>query len=116
MKAIVVKNDDFKTIGFEVTTTTGERVFSWGISAHSNVWTKEVSFEKNAEAIFELKALGVRLAERESFVTDWFDVVLENNINEKMQKAGIEGIKFEKNKKQIEQLEKQIERLINTIK
>lgn len=80
MKAIVVKNNDFQTIGFEVISN-GVTLFNWGISSclKSN-FQKEVNAETWMPQIFELIKLKGILEEQNGFIREFFSVAGKNNM------------------------------------
>lgn len=81
MKAILVKNDDFKTIGFTVRNKNNGILFQWRISdtAPSN-YRKELNVEDNIESIFELVKLQGKKEEAVNAVSRFFDVATSNNM------------------------------------
>lgn len=74
MVAIIVKDDLFKTIGFEVTEN-NSTLFAWGISPvlKSN-FQKQLNLNSNTiTLIFDLVRMSARISEREYFVSNVFD-------------------------------------------
>lgn len=108
MKIYVVKNDDFKTVGIEVEEN-GCRLFFHGVSRYSKQWIKEVSFEKNAQIIFDLIAIKREIEVRKNYISEWFETAKQNNI-----KHG--GIDFSSTEEKIIQLTRELERLIEKVK
>lgn len=110
MKAIVVKNNEFQTIGFEVTAS-AKTLFSWGVSPSSQFyWTKTVNVNDWMTEIFELVRLEAQISEAKSFVSDFFNVALANGIIENGQ-----SVKFEGNQNRIARLERKLENIIKNI-
>ena len=110
MKAIVVKNNEFQTIGFEVTASAGT-LFSWGISPSSSLyWTKPVNVNDWMTEIFELVRIEAQLSEANQFVRDFFTVASQNELL----KEG-KSVKFEGNQNRIARLEGKLENIIKNI-
>ena len=105
MKATIVKNDKFETVGFEVKNE-NNTVFSWGISPNGMYFVKDVSFSTWANDIFELVSLNAKLAEQNNFTRKAFDHVICKNLNE---------IRLKSNKDEIDATEKKIESIISKI-
>lgn len=105
MKATIVKDNNFKTIGFEVTLN-GKSLYSWGIAPQPTNFTKEVNTNDWAKEIFTLVSLEAKLSEQRNFISKAFDYLIAD-------KKG--GIKFRDNGKEIEQTEKAIESIISKI-
>ena len=78
MKAIIVKNNDFKTVGFEVTAS-GNTLLSWGVAPVAIYFCKEVSVNDWMTEIFELVNLKAKISEQDSFPRNFFQC-LENSI------------------------------------
>lgn len=79
MKTIVVKNNSFETIGFQV--KQGENViFHWGTSPNQYVFVKEVNTYEWTKEIFELVSLRAQINERCNFVSNFVDVLKKSNI------------------------------------
>lgn len=74
MKAVIVKNDQFETIGFEVTES-NTTIFNWGIAAQPWNFKKEIDTEKYFESILELIRLEARLSERDKFFHEMVEVL-----------------------------------------
>lgn len=110
MKAIIVKNNDFKTIGFEVTAS-ARTLFSWGISPclKSN-FQKEVNVDDWMTEIFELVRIQERIREAKSFTREFFDVASKNGIL----KDGL-PICFNENLEKVEMLERTMENIVKNI-
>lgn len=104
MKAIIVKDDNFKTVGFEVTEKE-ERVFAWGISPNPMAFTKEVYLANYLLDIFKLVKLNAKLEEQEHFVSNFFN----HSIDKK-------NARCSDNKREIDETKDEIERIIQGIK
>lgn len=110
MKAVVVKNNQFETVGFEVTEN-GKTLFTWGISPDSPFfWTKTVSTDKWISDIFELVRLEGMINNEKNFSIDFFKVALENSLI-------VEGqsVSFKANREKLENLEAKFENIIKNI-
>lgn len=110
MKATVVKNNNFETIGFEVTAS-ARILFSWGVSPSSPLyWTKPVNVNDWMTEIFELVRIKAQIGEAENFVFDFFEVAKMNGLVEENQ-----AVKFAANKIRLERLNGQMENIIKNI-
>lgn len=110
MKAIVVKNNEFQTIGFEVTAS-AKTLFSWGVSPSSPLyWTKPVNVDDWMTEIFELVRIKAQISEAKNFVHDFFEVAKINGLIEDGQ-----AVKFEANKVRLERLESKLENIVKNI-
>ena len=110
MKAIIVKNNEFQTIGFEVTDS-AKTLFSWGISPSSPLyWTKTVNVNDWMTEIFELVRLEAQIIEANQFVRDFFTVASANELL----KEG-KSVKFEGNQNRIARLGSKMENIIKNI-
>lgn len=110
MKAVVVKNNQFETIGFEVTANS-KTLFSWGVAPVMQLhFVKEVSTDDWMTEIFELVKLEAKLSEEKNFARKFFDLAFSEN----MIKDG-KSICFSESKTRIVKLEKSIENIIKNI-
>ena len=110
MKATVVKNNQFETIGFEVTANS-KTLFSWGVAPVMQLhFVKEVSTDDWMTEIFELVKLEAKLSEEKNFSRKFFDLAFSEN----MIKEG-KSICFNESKTRIVKLEKSIENIIKNI-
>lgn len=109
MKAIIVKNDNFETIGFQVSIES-TTVFNWGISASSFYFCKEVSAKKYCTTIFELVKMQTKLHELKNFMSRFFQCVKDSKDANKDCGYNLGSIDEE-----IKQLEARIQRTINEI-
>lgn len=80
MKATIVKNNNFETIGFEVTVN-GRSIFSWGISSmlRSN-FQKQINVKDWMTEIFELVKIEGQLKEAREFVRNFFELAIDNKL------------------------------------
>ena len=75
MKAIIIKNNEFKTIGFEVIAN-GEKVFTWGVSTLLKTnYQKEIDVREHINAIFRLVELRGRLVALNGYASDFFEAL-----------------------------------------
>jgi len=110
MKARIVKNNQFETIGFEVTAN-GKTLFSWGVAPVMQLYfVKEVNANDWMTEIFELVRLEAKLSEEKNFSRKFFDLAFSEN----MIKDG-KSICFGESKNRITKLEKSIENIIKNI-
>lgn len=80
MKAILVKNNNFETIGFEVISN-GRTLFSWGISsALKSNFQKEINVNDWMIQIFDLVKLQGILQERNEAVRNFFQAAGDNKL------------------------------------
>ena len=110
MKAIVVKNNQFETIGFEVISN-GRTLFSWGISSTLKTnFQKEINVNDWMVQIFDLVRLQATLEEQERETGNFFKVGHEN-------KVLVEGIGYNIifYQKQIEESKRKIENIVKNI-
>ena len=78
MKAIIVKNDNFETIGFEVSIKKdGEkRVYHWGISPCPMYYTKQVRLTE--DQLVNIIRLAAQIHEVKRFSGHFWDIVTRN--------------------------------------
>jgi hypothetical protein len=108
MKAIIVKDNDFKTIGFEVTAS-AKTLFKWGISPSSpSYWTKEINVNDWMTEIFALVRLDAELGELLEFKRKFFELAGDSGMIEEGR-----GVNFEKHD---EKVKREIEMIANIIK
>lgn len=108
MKAIIVKNDDFETVGFEVQTREGNTFYRWGISPHSMVFTKQIDADRYMMDIHELIQLEKELQMLDSFVSTFFDIAKANDLLKKGK-----GVKMQVLDEKKEQVKKRINQIIS---
>lgn len=117
MKAYLVKDDEFKTVGFQVENNNGHALFSWGID-HSSpfYYSKYISPEDYIETIVELIETKAKLDEYgyegHHFVSLWFQIANEGNYLKK----GVEGVKMTQIDEIVKRLDDKLKRLIDSIK
>lgn len=110
MKAIVVKDDNFKTVGFEVTAS-GKRLFHWGISPESGLYfTKQVNEKDWMTEIFRLVELRATIDEQRNFTRNFFEVASGQHLLKKDQ-----GVNLQKNEDRIRCNEEIMENIISNI-
>ena len=109
MKAIVVKDNSFQTIGFEVTQGPST-LLQWGVSPHSRVFVKEVEVKDWAIEIFELVRLQSIIAERESFLPSFFQVASKSKVE-----IPVDGIDFAAYKENTKRLVEKFEIIVQNI-
>lgn len=86
MKAVIVKNDQFETIGFEVKEQ-NTTIFNWGIAAQPTNFKKEIDTEKHFGSIMELIRLEAKISERNRFFSEMIEVLQASKIE-------VDGVKF----------------------
>lgn len=111
MKAILVKNDEFETIGFTVRDKGNNALFQWRISdTLTTNYRKELNVEENLEKIFKLVKLQGKKEEAANAVSRFFDVATLNNII-----APGKGINCKLYEKNIENLDREMEKIIKNL-
>lgn len=110
MKAILVKNNQFETIGFEVIAN-GRTVYDWGISStlKSN-FQKEINVNDWMTEIFTLVELKAILSEQEQAIGNFFKVGHENKVIVENHEYSILFYK-----EQIESTKRKIENIVKNI-
>jgi len=110
MNAIIVKNNDFETIGFEVTAS-GKTLFYWGISStlKSN-FQKEVNVNDWMTEIFELVRLTAIIGEQRHFTREFFEAAHKNNLLKSGQSVDLNDMK-----ERIDSIELKIQNIIKNI-
>ena len=110
MNAQIVKNDNFQTVGFEVTSN-GRTLFRWGVSGSAGIYyTKNINTNDWCTEIFELVKVNAQLREAEQFCSLFFEALNDSNATE-----GGKTYDLSKSKKRIEQLKGTIENIIKNI-
>lgn len=109
MKATIVKDNDFKTVGFLVTAN-GKNIIRWGIYPHSMVFCKEINVKDWETDIITLIELQERLMCEKTFVQHWFEAAAASMIDTSDLTLNVKA-----NKERIEKLESKIENIINNI-
>ena len=76
----IVKNDDFKTVGFHVYAEK-EQIFSWG-SASDMYYKKKITAKpEHMDKVMELVNIKTKIATLEESKHDWFDIAKENGVD-----------------------------------
>lgn len=110
MEATIVKNDDFQTVGFEIKGKDGKREFYWGITPNSLYYTKSIKLTEEQFATFI--RLSTQLNELKKFQSRFFSII---RINESV--AALDtAFNFQDIVRDIENLEKRLELMINSLK
>lgn len=114
MEALIAKNENFETVGFEVKNE-NEVIFKWGVAPLVDFYyVKSISVNKNMNIIFELVALEKALRTYSKFTSMFFDVARTNSkVEEILMKGeeGFEGFNF----KEVDEKKQNIERRIKDI-
>lgn len=110
MEATIVKNDDFQTVGFEIKGEDGKREFYWGITPNSLYYTKSVSLTDEQFASFI--RISTQLNELRKFQSRFFSIIQLNESVMALETA----FNFQDIVKDIENLEKRLELMINSLK
>ena len=93
MKTRIAKDNDFNTIGIEVTSKDNNVLFQWGVSPMEQFhFVKEVSVDEFE--IIELVKLQTKLQDLERFVSRFFDICKENDYYKKDKNGKVLGVKF----------------------
>ena len=117
MKVIAVKNNDFETVGIEVTAS-AKTVYSWGISPNApHVWTKEIVDDDWTVQIFELVRIDAELNMRQfQFCSDFFEILSDNKNDYKAVKENLsKDFELTANKRRIAELESRKMNIIKNI-
>lgn len=110
MKAIIVKNNNFETIGFEVTGS-GTTLFRWGISPQlKSNFQKEIDVNDWMTQIFELIRIETKIREEDEFPRRWFEIAYD----QKLIKEG-QGVIFRIREQAAKRLKEQMENIIKNI-
>lgn len=110
MEATIVKNDDFQTVGFEIKGKDGNREFYWGITPNSLYYTKSIKLTEEQFATFI--RLSTQLNELKKFQSRFFSII---RINESVTALDT-SFNFQDIVRDIENLEKRLELMINSLK
>ena len=122
MKAILVKDNDFKTIGFEVTTN-GQRVFNYGISPQTTNFTKEINCNDWMIQIIDLIKIEATIREQSDFMHNFFSVAMKANLVNKVKNSESKGgltanfltTNFDENEEAIEANKRKMKNIIDNI-
>ena len=110
MKAIIIKDNNFETIGFEVSNL-GKTLFYWGVpSLLKYNFQKEIDTSIWAKEIFELVRIESAINERSKFASEFLNIVSRECII----KDG-KGISFDENEKELKSLRAKLEKIIKGI-
>lgn len=113
MKAILVKDDNFTTIGLEIRNNAGGMEYSWGVCALPSRYTKELDAKEHEETMLHLIMLGERLKAAESLESDF--VQMAGTIKELDHTKGFSfDPSYAKNK--VNMLKRQIKTIIDNLK
>ena len=115
MKATIVKNDKFETIGVEILGNNNEIVFTWGIApVVSMYFIKEIDTQKFENQIIELVRLNAEISLLDNFSSLFFDVALASGAIKCNSKGVPQAFNFEKIKKEKTMLENKKQRIIDS--
>jgi len=117
MKAILVKDNDFKTIGFEVTTN-GVRVFNWGISPQPTNFTKEIDVNDWMIQIIDLIKIQAKLNEQREFIRYFFEIASGQKLINSVKNADPTvklSVNFGVSDERMAQTERKIKNIIDNI-
>lgn len=110
MKAIVIKDNYFETIGFEVKAS-GTTLFRWGISSElKSNFQKEIDVNDYMTQIFELVRIEARISEENRFVSRFFEIASGQGLLKKDQ-----GVNFSGHDEEMKKLQQQLENIIKNI-
>lgn len=110
MKAIVIKNNNFETIGFEVTAA-GKTIFTWGVSSYlKSNFQKEIDVNDWMTDIFELIRIETRISVERQFMSKWFEIAHGN----KLLKEG-KAVDFKEHQEYLKSLESRLENIVKNI-
>ena len=110
MEATIVKNDDFQTVGFEIKGKDGNREFYWGITPNSLYYIKSIKLTEEQFATFI--RLSTQLNELKKFQSRFFSIIQLNESVMALETA----FNFQDIVRDIENLEKRLELMINSLK
>ena len=110
MKATIVKNNNFETIGFEVKHS-GRTLFSWGIATElKSNFQKEIDVNDWMTSIFELIRIEVQISEEHRFVSRWFEIATKQGFVKQNQ-----GVNFDISEARLVELTQKMENIIKNI-
>lgn len=111
MKAIVVKNNEFQTIGFEITGS-AKILFQWGISPmNKNNFQKEIDTNDWITEIFTLVKLQGTISEQREFIRNFFKVASGQHLLKDPNK----GANFKEFEEELKRNEEKMENIIKNI-
>lgn len=109
MKATIVKNDNFKTVGFEFGTENNV-MYKWGVAPIKYLYfVKEIDANKYLTLIFELIEIRAQLGVHRRFASTFFDIAEKSGIDCK------KGVKFSEIDDKIKKLEQRTENIIESM-
>ena len=112
MEALIAKNENFETVGFEVKNE-NEVIFKWGVAPLVDFYyVKSIRVKENMNIIFELVALEKALRTYSKFTSMFFDVARTNSKVEEILMKGEEGFNFKEVDQQIQNIERRIKDII----
>jgi len=112
MKAIVIKNNDFETIGFEVKSN-GLTIYQWGIASELKTnFQKEINVNDWMPQIIDLIKLEQEIRTRKDFVRDFFDTCGKNKGN---MEYPVGGVIFEHYEEKTKRLIDMVENIVKNI-
>ncbi len=110
MKAIIAKDNQFNTIGFQVITNAESNnvIFTWGITPNMAFnFVKEISVDE--KEIFSLVVLQTKIQDLERFHIRFFDICIKNQCLKKEKGGkGTVAVNFEEIDNEVSQLKRQI--------
>lgn len=110
MKAIIAKDNQFNTIGFQVRTNAESNnvIFTWGITPNMAFnFVKEISVDE--KEIFSLVVLQTKIQDLERFHIRFFDICIKNQCLKKEKGGkGTVAVNFEEIDNEVSQLKRQI--------
>ena len=105
----IVKNDDFKTVGFHVYAEK-KQIFSWGC-ASDMYYNKRIAVNpENLDKVMELVNIKTKIAVLEESKHDWFGIAKENGVDTNR------GYKFTIIDEKTNALDKRMLNIINSFK
>ena len=110
MKAKIVKDKQFKTIGFEVTAN-GRTLFQWGTSPlNTSNYIAEINTNDWLTEIIYLITLRARIDEENNFISRFFEVAKDN----KLIKSG-QPVNVQSSRDRLKELESKMMNIINNL-
>ena len=109
MKATIVKDNDFKTVGFLVTAN-GKDIIKRGIYPHAMVFCKEINVKDWETDIIALIELQERLMCEKSFVQHWYEAAAASGLD-----TSDFSLRITANQERIKKIESKMENIIANI-
>lgn len=115
MKAILVKDSEFKTIGLKVSTPKDSMKFHWGVCPMPCYWQKEVDMSEYEDTMLTLIELRAKLSMARNAMSMFTDTV---HTIEDFSKHYPGGFSFDAKAydKEVKDLEDRIEKIVMSIK